>query len=233
MTIRGSARRGPSCGEGRPADEAPGPEHGEPAIERPYPRCAEYDSVTLRASCHIERHRRTCARRVADVNAVEISRGGVGGHDLQDGSPLALPDRGYQALGRRGDNGCNKQQQRDADAVHVLHLRADGGMRGEFHMVGKWQKIIAPEASLRPMHESLSYSGTLSSENRCVTSRLSWSARPLDHAQARLSPSWAQYTMLLRAAGLSANPAARSGHQARRTGTHACAQGRTAVEEPR
>src|SRR5256886_6326754 len=75
--IRGDVCRDPSCGNGRRADKASGPDRGRSAIWRPVPGRLEYDPKASNASYQIIRNSRTWTRRTADENTCEISRSGV------------------------------------------------------------------------------------------------------------------------------------------------------------
>jgi hypothetical protein len=81
--IRGDVYRDPSCGKGRRADKASGPDRGRSAIWRPVPRCLEHDPRAPHAPCQIIGNSRTGARRTADKDSGEISCGRVDRQNLQ------------------------------------------------------------------------------------------------------------------------------------------------------
>jgi hypothetical protein len=123
--IRADVCRDPSCGNGRRADKASGPDRGRSAIWRPVPRRLEHDPRAANAPCQIIGNSRTGARRAADENSGEISRSRVDRQNLQQRAPLTLPNGGKQALRRRRSSGCEKKKQSRDDTEHIL-LQAGG-----------------------------------------------------------------------------------------------------------
>jgi len=117
--IRGDVCRDPSCGNGRRADKASGPNCGRSAIWRPVPRRLEHDPRAPHAPCQIIGNSWTGARRTADKDSGEISRR-VDRQNLQQRAPLTLPNGGEQALGRRRSSGCEKKKQSGDDTGHIL-----------------------------------------------------------------------------------------------------------------
>ena len=139
--IRGDVCRDPSCGNGRRADKASGPDRGRSAIWRPVPRRLEHNPRTSNAPCQIIGNSRTGARRTADENSGEISRGRVDCQNLQQCAPLTLPKGGEQALRRRRGNGSEKKKQGGNDTAHILpHLvavRADSPRSTRETLIGQ------------------------------------------------------------------------------------------------
>ena len=122
--IRGDVCRDPSCGNGRRADKASGPDRGRSAIWRPVPRRLEHNPRTSNAPCQIIGNSRTGARWTADENSGEISCR-VDRQNLQQRAPLTLPNGGKQALRRRRSSRCEKKKQSRDDTEHIL-LQAGG-----------------------------------------------------------------------------------------------------------
>ena len=92
--IPGRICRSPSCGNGRRADEAPGPDRCHSAVGRPVPRRLERDPRASNASCKTIRNSWTGSPRAGDENPREISRSRIDPQNLQQPTPLALPNEG-------------------------------------------------------------------------------------------------------------------------------------------
>jgi hypothetical protein len=120
--IRADVCRDPSGDNGRRADKTSRPDCGRSAICRPVPRRLEHEPRASNAPCQIIGNSRTGARWTANENSGEISRR-VDRQNLQQRTPLTLPNGGEQTLGRRSSGGCEKKKQSRNDTGHVLlHL---------------------------------------------------------------------------------------------------------------
>ena len=137
--IRGNGCCDPSCYNGRRVDKAPGPDRGRSAIWCPRPRRLEDDPRASNASCQIIGNCRTYACRATDENSAEISSR-VAPQNLQERTPLTLPNGGQHALGRSRGSGCDKKKKSGDDTVHVAVLPTLVAVRAWYLIIRRSQR---------------------------------------------------------------------------------------------